>query len=76
MEQFWWIWIIVGYGLGSIPFGLFIAQAHGVDIRKVGSGNIGATNVGRVLGKKWGLLCFFLDVLKGAVPLLNPVRST
>ena len=70
MTQVWWMWIIVGYLLGSIPFGLLIAQARGVDIRKVGSGNIGATNVGRVLGKKWGLLCFFLDVLKGAVPVL------
>ncbi|OPX21578.1 MAG: acyl-phosphate glycerol 3-phosphate acyltransferase [Planctomycetales bacterium 4484_123] len=58
------------YLLGSIPFGVIIARAHGVDLRAHGSGNIGATNVGRVLGRKWGCLCFVLDVLKGFVPVL------
>jgi len=55
------------YLLGSIPFGLLISRARGVDIRTKGSGNIGATNVFRMVGKKWGLLCFVLDFAKGAV---------
>jgi len=54
--------------VGSVPFGLLIARAKGVDIRKHGSGNIGATNVGRVLGRRYFLLCFALDFLKGLVP--------
>lgn len=54
------------YLLGAIPFGLFVAkQVKGIDIREHGSKNIGATNVGRVVGKKWGLFVFALDVLKG-----------
>jgi acyl phosphate:glycerol-3-phosphate acyltransferase len=57
--------VVVGYLIGSIPFGVLIAAAHHVDLRKVGSGNVGATNVGRVLGRQWGFLCFFLDVGKG-----------
>ncbi len=59
-----------GYLLGSIPFGVLIGRSQGVDIRTQGSKNIGATNVGRVLGRKWGLLCFFLDMAKGAVPVI------
>ena len=63
--------LIVGaYLLGSIPFGLLIGLARGVDIREHGSKNIGATNAGRVLGRKWGYLCLILDVLKGLVPTL------
>lgn len=58
------------YLLGAIPFGLLIGLARGVDIREHGSRNIGATNVGRVLGKPWGYLCLVLDVLKGLVPAL------
>ena len=56
-----WTWLacIAGaYVLGSIPFGVFIGKAHGINIREKGSKNIGATNVGRVLGRRWGLLCF------------------
>ena len=64
------ILIIASYLVGAIPFGLLIAKAHGIDIRTVGSGNIGATNVSRALGKKWEYLCFALDVLKGLVPML------
>lgn len=60
--------IVFGYALGSVPFGVLVARAKGIDIRKVGSGNIGATNVKRALGTKWGLFVFFLDVLKGLVP--------
>lgn len=55
----------VGYLLGSCPNGLLISRARGIDIRKQGSGNIGATNVLRVMGKKWGYTVFFLDALKG-----------
>lgn len=62
--------IIFAYLLGSVPFGLLIAKMHGIDLRKVGSGNIGATNAARTLGKKWGTLCFVLDVLKGLIPML------
>ncbi|MBR7127258.1 MAG: glycerol-3-phosphate 1-O-acyltransferase PlsY [Lentisphaeria bacterium] len=61
--------IIVGsYLLGSIPFGLLIGKMNGIDIRKVGSCNIGATNVSRTVGKNWGKLCFFLDLMKGFLP--------
>ncbi|MEO6871033.1 MAG: glycerol-3-phosphate 1-O-acyltransferase PlsY [Chthoniobacterales bacterium] len=56
---------VAGYLLGSCPNGLLISRARGFDIREHGSGNIGATNVLRVLGKKWGYLVFFLDALKG-----------
>lgn len=63
-------WLLGAYLVGSIPFGLVIGRAKGVDIRDHGSGNVGATNVGRVLGKKLGLTCFVLDVLKGLIPVL------
>jgi len=60
--------ILLAYLLGSVPFGLIIAKAHGKDLRSIGSGNIGATNVARALGRKWAYLCFLLDVLKGFIP--------
>ncbi len=61
------------YLIGSVPFGLIVARlAKGIDIREHGSKNIGATNVTRVLGAKWGTLCFVLDVLKGALPVCLP----
>ena len=66
----WTIGIVCAYFAGSIPFGVVIAKIKGVDIRKHGSKNIGATNVWRVLGKKLGLACFLLDLLKGALPVL------
>lgn len=67
------MWATVGlvataYLVGSIPFGLLLGLARGVDIRKYGSGNIGATNAGRVLGRAWGHLCLVLDILKGFLP--------
>jgi len=62
--------VIGAYLLGSVPFGLLIAKAHGKDLRSIGSGNIGATNVSRALGRKWAYVCFVLDVLKGMVPML------
>jgi acyl-phosphate glycerol 3-phosphate acyltransferase len=58
------------YLVGAIPFGYLIARGQGVDILHAGSGNIGATNVGRVLGRRWGILVFLLDFAKGALPVL------
>lgn len=63
----WHLCILAAYLIGSIPFGLLIGFARGIDIRQHGSKNIGATNAGRVLGRPWGYLCFTLDVLKGAL---------
>ncbi|NOZ19477.1 MAG: glycerol-3-phosphate 1-O-acyltransferase PlsY [Planctomycetes bacterium] len=61
--------VVVSYLLGAIPFGFIIAKVfRGVDVRAHGSGNIGATNVGRVLGRKWGLLALVLDIAKGFGP--------
>jgi glycerol-3-phosphate acyltransferase PlsY len=60
----------IAYLVGSIPAGLLLSRARGCDIRKHGSGNIGATNVWRVLGWRIGLLCFILDAAKGMVPAL------
>jgi glycerol-3-phosphate acyltransferase PlsY len=62
--------VAAAYLVGSIPFGIIIARAHGKDLRAIGSGNIGATNVSRALGRKWGYFCFGLDVLKGLIPML------
>ena len=61
---------VAAYLIGSIPFGVLIARSRGIDLRKVGSGNVGATNVARTIGKKLGYLCFFLDVAKGLIPTL------
>jgi len=59
---------LLAYLIGSIPFGLLLAKTQGKDIRTLGSGNIGATNVLRCLGKPLGITCFVLDVLKGYLP--------
>lgn len=59
---------VVAYLFGAIPFGLLIAKTRGVNIREHGSGNIGATNVFRVIGKGWGIFTFTLDALKGFIP--------
>ena len=67
---FWFSWIAGAYLVGGIPFGFLIGRMRGVDVRTVGSKNIGATNVFRTVGKKWGLLAFACDVLKGLVPVL------
>lgn len=66
----WSLAIVVAYLIGSIPFGFLLGIFKGVDIRQHGSGNIGATNTMRVLGKRLGLVAFVLDVAKGAVPVL------
>lgn len=59
---------LFAYLIGATPCGLLIARMRGVDIRKVGSGNIGATNVFRCVGKSWGILAFVLDFIKGFAP--------
>ena len=69
-----WLCPLFAFLLGSIPFGLIIAKAKGIDIRQHGSGNIGATNVLRVIGKKYGITCLFLDALKGFIPVAIAVN--
>ena len=65
------LFIIISYLIGSIPTGLLLARAvGGGDIRKAGSGNIGATNVTRLFGKKLGMITLLGDVLKAAIPML------
>jgi acyl-phosphate glycerol 3-phosphate acyltransferase len=61
--------VVGAYLIGAIPFGYLVARSRGIDILKQGSGNIGATNVGRVLGRRFGLMVFLLDFAKGAVPV-------
>src|SRR5215471_3401654 len=65
--------LLLSYLVGAIPFGYLVARARGVDIFKQGSGNIGATNVGRVLGRPFGVLVFVLDFAKGAMPVAGAV---
>lgn len=55
---------------GSVPFALVLGRLKGLDIRTVGSGNVGATNLGRALGRPWGVACFMLDAIKGAAPVI------
>jgi glycerol-3-phosphate acyltransferase PlsY len=62
------IFFILSYVIGSIPFGVIFAKMKKVDLRKVGSGNIGATNVGRALGWKFAVMTFLLDAFKGFLP--------
>lgn len=62
-------WLVIAYLSSSIPFGLWIGYLRGADLQKQGSGNIGATNAARVLGWKWGLLVFCLDILKAFLPV-------
>lgn len=69
------IWIAAAYLCGSIPFGLLIARATtGKDVRTVGSGNIGATNVARAAGKPAAVLTLLLDAVKGLAPVLLAAR--
>lgn len=70
----WWLILflagpLLSFLVGSIPFGYLIGQVKGIDIREHGSGNIGATNVWRVLGSTWGLFAFILDFFKGFLPV-------
>ena len=61
---------ISGYLIGSISFALLLAKFKGINLREIGSGNLGATNAGRALGKKLGVVVYWLDMLKGALPVL------
>ena len=65
-----WMVLVIGFALGSIPFGVLMGKLRGVDIQATGSGNIGATNAIRSMGKGPGIIVFILDALKGAVPVL------
>jgi len=60
--------VVAAFVLGSIPFGVLLARARGVDLKKVGSGNIGATNAARALGKKAGVVVLLLDTFKAWLP--------
>jgi len=62
--------LLAAYLMGTIPFGLIVSRMHGIDIRKQGSGNYGATNVGRTLGRKWGVLVLLLDMGKAILTLV------
>ena len=83
------LWVATGLGclgsylLGGVPIGVIAGRLKGINILKVGSGNIGAANVGRLFGLRWGLAVFALDVLKGFLPtlladyfLLDPTSGT
>ncbi len=61
---------LLSYLCGSLPSGYIIGRLNGIDIRKYGSHNIGATNVRRVLGRDWSFICFFLDFFKGYLPVV------
>ncbi|MBU0483727.1 MAG: glycerol-3-phosphate 1-O-acyltransferase PlsY [Proteobacteria bacterium] len=61
--------VLSGYLIGAIPFGLIYGKLVGIDVRQNGSGNIGATNVSRLLGKKLGLLTLISDAAKGLIPM-------
>jgi len=66
-----WIFLaLTAYLIGSFPTGYLVGRYCGIDIRQHGSGNIGATNVVRVLGKKWGGIVFVIDFLKGWIPVI------
>jgi glycerol-3-phosphate acyltransferase PlsY len=67
---FLYILIFLGsYLIGAIPWAYLIGKMYGLDLRNEGSGNIGATNVTRVIGKFWGRVCFLLDMIKGFLPV-------
>lgn len=67
----WLPFIVVAFLAGSIPFGYLIGRAKGVDLRAIGSGNIGATNLGRACGRPFFFVCFVLDFLKGLLPVVG-----
>lgn len=70
----WIITVAAGYLLGSIPSAVWFGKLfHGVDVREHGSGNAGATNVFRVLGKRTGFMVLFADILKGSLAALLPL---
>jgi glycerol-3-phosphate acyltransferase PlsY len=62
------LFVFAAFAIGSIPTGVIVARGRGVDLRQVGSGNIGATNVGRALGKRWAIFVLVADAVKGYLP--------
>ena len=62
-------WVAGSFAAGSVPFGWITGRLRGIDVRKAGSGNIGATNVFRTVGPRWGFLALACDVLKGLLPV-------
>lgn len=68
--------VLVGYALGSVPFALILARRAGTDLRRIGSGNLGATNVLRASGVRAGVLVAILDILKGAFSVIVAARLT
>ena len=62
--------VLFAYLLGSVPTGYILGSVAGVDVRKAGSGNVGATNVARVVGKRYGILTLVADIAKGFVPVI------
>ncbi|MFZ5775697.1 MAG: glycerol-3-phosphate 1-O-acyltransferase PlsY [Thermodesulfobacteriota bacterium] len=66
--------VLGGYLLGAIPFGLVLGRLAGIDVRTAGSGNIGATNVARLAGKKLGVLTLACDVVKAILPMVVAAR--
>jgi glycerol-3-phosphate acyltransferase PlsY len=68
------LFFIITYFLGSIPFALVVSKLKNIDLRKIGSGNIGATNVYRAMGFKWALLVFLLDGFKGFLPTFLAIQ--
>lgn len=67
----WLLWLAGAYLLGSVSFALILGRLNGIDVREHGSGNVGATNLGRALGRKWGITCFILDLGKGLIPVVG-----
>ena len=71
------LWLAIGYLAGSVPFGVIVTTLVAKkDVRSEGSGNIGATNVARVIGKRWGAVVLLLDAAKGAIPVLLVARTS
>ncbi len=66
--------VVVGYLIGSIPFGLVLGKCLGIDVRAAGSGNIGATNVNRLLGRKMGAITLLADAGKAVLPMLAAAK--
>lgn len=66
--------LVFAYFLGSTPTGYLISRAKGINIKKIGSGNIGGTNVSRALGPAWGFFVGICDLLKGLIPTLLAVN--
>jgi glycerol-3-phosphate acyltransferase PlsY len=72
MESYWLV--LTAYLLGSVPTGYILGSLAGVDVRKAGSGNVGATNVARVAGKRHGIFTLIADVAKGFVPVIIAIH--